>query len=429
MMSIVFFVVSGYKAAHHKPEWILLLIILSYIKTCITYLFEASTVFTVVTIGTIQIHLDDIILLWLLGYCCIIFIHAHFQRSIYTKSILLLVIPISISLFRGIAAGSIGSAAFLADTRKYVLFLLVLIGFFFSLRKPEAIQRLSKYEKYIHQLMNVVLVYVFVIWALDLFLGMRSLPGQINGTLSDGGSTFRIINPPQAMMIAFYALSQLYKDLIEKKFISIRTLLFMFMVILLQWRTVVAAFVVAVVLLIIKAAANGKIFSVKLGVEIILVTLAGVAVSISMDISLIVDMVENLFTSFANVGNGTGTFATRTSVWTMLLSSLSGINVFLGRPFGAVNAASVTWAASAHSGYVDYIMTVGYIGLLCLILFMAILIIGAHRTGNDFMSIALIALLVYWYAYGFSLEQGAVLGVCLAILYHSSRKVGDINES
>ena len=39
------------KANKHRAEWLLLLLIMSYIKTCIVYLFNATTVFTVITLG------------------------------------------------------------------------------------------------------------------------------------------------------------------------------------------------------------------------------------------------------------------------------------------------------------------------------------------------------------------------------------------
>lgn len=432
---IVFIALVGYKVIQHKPEWMLLLIILSYIKSCIAFLFGGTTVFTVVTIGGIQVHLDDIILICLLVYCCFTGFNISLRKSIYTKSILLLIIPISLSLFRGFITGTIGSTDFLADTRTFIPFLVSLISFFLLLRNPNAIIYFNKYKKYIHRLMSAILVYVLVIWGLDLFFGIQSLPGQIAGTLSDGGSTFRIINPPQALIIAFYALNQLYKDLMEKNKITIRTFLFILIVVLLQWRTVVASFLFAVVLIIINAIIRRKFLSKRLlknmlfFVPIVIV----LVVFFSIGNNVVSGMVENLFSSFANIGNGTGTFATRTKAWTMLLTSLSGINVFIGRPFGSGNAASVTWVNSAHSGYVDYIMIVGYIGLLCLALFMGILIVGAYKKKYDFMSIMLIALLVYWFSYGVSIEHGVILGICLAVLNQSkrieSRKVGGTDES
>lgn len=109
------------KANKHKAEWLLLLIILSYIKTCIMYLFEATTVFTVFTVGGTQVHLDDIVLIILLIYCMVNILYP-FQAGKYFIASLLLLGPIMISLVRGIMNGTVGSEVFLSDTRKYVLF-------------------------------------------------------------------------------------------------------------------------------------------------------------------------------------------------------------------------------------------------------------------------------------------------------------------
>lgn len=404
------------KANHHRPEWIFLLIILSFVKTNIIYLFEATTVFTVISIGGMQIHLDDIILIWILGYCCFIILMVPLRKSVYLACTFLLIVPICISLIRGVFAGTVGSAAFLSDTRKYILFIVSLLGTFLLLRNPYMISRFGKYEVYIHRLMSAVLVYVLILWTLDLLFGINSLPGQYNGTLSDGGSSFRIINPPQAIMIALYTLWQLYKDFTRKQIISIRTLILIAVVILLQWRTVIAAFLIGMALVTIKVVSSRKLFSFRLVSEFALILVLGGVISYLIDISYITSMLSNLISSFANINNRAGTFATRKEVWEMLLSSLTGINVLFGRPFGAGNSAGVIWTASAHSAYVDYIMVTGYVGLIFLIIFMLILIIGAYRQKKEFIAIILITLLVYWYAYGFSIEQGAVLGLCLAVL-------------
>ena len=95
--------------------------------------------------------------------------------------------------------------------------------------------------------MNAAAIYVFIILGMDVLLGINNLPGQQYGTLSDGGSTFRIIQPQHVLMIAFYSLWELYNNLKNDGDIKARTVLFSGIVILMQWRTVVAAFLVGVV--------------------------------------------------------------------------------------------------------------------------------------------------------------------------------------
>lgn len=367
------------KANKHRAEWLLLLLIMSYIKTCIVYLFNATTVFTVITLGGTQVHLDDIVLIVALMYC-IINILQPIQTGKYFVASMLLLGPILISLVRGIMNGTVGTEIFLSDARKYVLFIVAFFAFFFLMRQEESVNRLWKYKYYIDTLMNVVCVYVLIVWTLDLVFGLHNLPGQQGGLLSDGGSTFRIINPPQALMIAFYTLYEIYSDLEERKEISLRTMLFAGIVIFMQWRTVVAAFGVGLIITVfLSLKKNG--LSKKLLAEIIIITIAVFTMSSQNSAqSELVGMITNLFESFSNVGTGTGTFSTRTEVWAMILGSLKGVNVIFGRPFG--QDLALTWKASAHSGYVDYIAKMGYFGIVLLIAFMVFMLIKSIKAKN-----------------------------------------------
>lgn len=411
------------KVNKHKAEWLLLLIILSYVKTCIMYLYEATTVFTIFIVGGTQVHLDDIVLIILLIYCMVNILHPILAGKYFIASLLLLG-PIMISLVRGIMNGTVGSEVFLSDTRKYVLFIAAFFAFFVLMRQEGNMSRLWKYKYYIDTLMNIICVYVLIIWALDLVFGIHNLPGQQNGLLSDGGSTFRIINPPQVLIISFYTLYKIYDDLEEKKVISFRSMLFAGIVIFMQWRTVVAAFGVGLIITIcLSLKRNG--LSRKLLAEIVVLVIAICAISLqeSSETGLIA-MITNLFESFSNVGKDTGTFATRTEVWTMILGSLNGINAVFGRPFG--QDLALAWKASAHSGYVDYIAKMGYLGLVLLIVFMVFMVIKSIKAKNYMSTIILCSMAIYWYGYGFTVEQGAILGFIVAIQEVMDRQeVGD----
>lgn len=411
------------KVNKHRAEWLLLLIIMSYIKTCIVYLFNATTVFTVITLGGTQVHLDDIVLIVALMYC-IINILRPIRTGKYFVASMLLLGPIMISLVRGIINGTLGTETFLSDTRKYMLFIVAFFAFFFLMRQERSVGRLWKYKYYIDTLMNVVCVYVLIVWILDLVFGLHNLPGQQGGLLSDGGSTFRIINPPQVLMIAFYTLYEIYSDLEERKEISLRTMLFVAIVIFMQWRTVVAAFGVGLIITVfLSLKKNG--LSKKLLAEIIIITIAVFIISSqSSGQSGLIGMITNLFESFSNVETGTGTFSTRTEVWAMILGSLKGVNIIFGRPFG--QDLALTWKASAHSGYVDYIAKMGYLGIVLLITFMVFMLIKSIKARNYMNIIILCSMAVYWYGYGFAVEQGALLGFIVAIQeVIDKQKVGD----
>lgn len=402
------------KANKHKSEWILILLIMSFVKTCITFLFAATTVFTVVTIGGFQVHLDDIILLICLVFLVMYFIKRGIPKDFYMGISLMITIPIIISLFRGCVNGDIGSADFLSDIRKYFVFAVVLVSFYIVFNNLYTVNLDFKCKYYIDTLMNVVIVYVLCVWFLDSVLGVNSLPGQVVGTLSDGGSTFRIINPPQTLMIAFYALWKIYEDLKEQKFLKIRTLVLILIVLFLQWRTVVAAFLIGVVLIFILKLKEG-IFSVKLIGEILGVLVALGLIAALTDASYYTDMMSNLFGSYSNVASGTGTFSTRTMVWSMLIGTLRGVDKWIGHPFGS--SLNIEWTASAHSGYVDYLMVTGYIGTSLLVIMCVALIILCIRKKLAVFAIILISLMVYWYGYGFSIEQAALIGYIMAFLH------------
>jgi len=108
----------------------------------------------------------------------------------------------------------------------------------------------------------------------------------------------------------------------------------------------------------------------------------------------------------------------------MILGSLNGINAVFGRPFG--QDLALAWKASAHSGYVDYIAKMGYFGLVLLIVFMVFMIIKSIKAKNYMSTITLCSMAIYWYGYGFTVEQGAILGFIVAIQEVMDRQeVGD----
>lgn len=412
-----FIVMSGiiiYKSSQGKSEWMLLLFIMSYIKTLINYLFAGSTVFTLVTVGSIQIHLDDVILVTMILFVLKNFFTLNIKANGTTAAMLLIVIPIGWSLLRGVTIGSISFSRFLSDTRSFIVFLMAILSTFIIFEREKNWKRIEKWKLYLNRLMNVVLVYILIVWMLDLVFGLNSLPGQYNGTLSDGGSTLRIINPPQVLMIAMYTLYIIYLDIRKKNMISLRSMLFALIVILMQWRTVVAAFAVALIVEFIYLLKKGKINKQTI-TQMSFLTIAGVVALFCSGGRRITQMLGKFFNSFLNVFANKGTFSTRKGAWQMLLDSLEGVDKWLGQPFGSERAASVTWTHSAHNGYVDYIMLTGYIGVALLLFFMAYIIAMAIKEKKVVIAFICIAQLIYWYGYGFSVEQGALIGMFLAM--------------
>ncbi len=419
-VSVLLLIASLYALKQKKQEWILLLVMVTYVNTALMYLFEATTVLTLITIGSTQIHLNDMIMLVLL--CYVIWSLVNKPRvNGYTGVTLFLVAFILISLVRGVAAGVIGTSSFFADVRKYAYFVASVGSLYLHARSSSDETSLARYKRLIDILMNVTLIYVFVIWGLDLLFGMNDLPGQIGGTMSDGGSTFRIIQPDQVLMIAVYTLWSLYRDMDTKRHVTPRTILFVVVVLFMQWRTVVAAFLVGLLLILIWNVIKYRSVTQKFALEcIIAVGTVGVFLLLFGQASRLVGMIENMFGSFGNVGSDTGTFATRVEAWQMILESLEGVNAWLGLPFG--QGTSVSWQASAHNGYVDWITKMGYLGAVALLAFMITLLVTAIRRKQALLCVIIVTVMVYWIGYGFSIEQGALLGFILGYLEKNTKE-------
>lgn len=416
IMLVVMLFMTFIKMKKRNVEWIVFLAILSFISTSIMYLFQATTVFNVMNVFGIQIHLDDIILIWFLLYAITRFIRNRYKISKCGSVILLILGPICFSLIRGVLAGCAGSPIFLIDIRKYFYFVVALVATYCAFSDNKSNANIQRCYRDIDIFMNCVAVYVIVIWFLDIVLGINNLPGQIGGTLSDGGSTMRIIQPQHVLLIALYTSWMLYKNLNEYGVIKLRTVFFAMIVILMQWRTVVIAFLVAAVLIFGVYTFSKKKYTKALFGEIALLILFCVVVitfGTGKD-GAIISSIYSLFTSYNSVSSGSGTFGTRVLVWNSLLATLSGVNVFFGRPFGMKLENSMSWTAAAHSGYVDYILPMGYVGLVLFIVFIIYLLQSLMKQKQVVLSVVIVSFLVYWIGYGFSVHQGMILGVCMA---------------
>ena len=135
MHSIILYVallVLGYQAIHNmskgNPKWIINLAILSFLSTSVMYLFKATTVFTVINLFGIQIHMDDVILIVLMMYSAVHFTQKGPKISKLASCMLMLIIPVITSLLRGITGGYIGNTVFMNDIRKYLYFVVAMIA-------------------------------------------------------------------------------------------------------------------------------------------------------------------------------------------------------------------------------------------------------------------------------------------------------------
>lgn len=441
LFAVMFILLAASKAVQRKSEWMVLLLIMSLSVSALSLLFLGQETYTLFWIKSIQFHVDDIVLFFLFIYCCILLLKSlRFTMSLVLL-IALIILPLAISVLRGLFIGAFQSSKFIADTRQYGSFILPFLAFYIMIRNTER----AVFEKsliYIYRFMNCLAVYLVIIWILDLFFGVNSLPGQLAGLSSDGGSTFRVIPKPLASMMAFYVFILAYDDLRKGATLGWKTLCFSILVILLQLRVVQVAFLFGCFLLLLRKLVTDKKISAHLAIQVLgmfvaflvtpilfgrtalLSSLLSVLFSDQKPISLSSQFsktITDVTTSFTSVANNTGTYATRTHVWDMILGSLSGIDILLGQPFGTPYAESVAWIHSPHSQYVSIIFKEGYFGLLCFITFLLRMIVVAARRHLWIVVSWITFLIIYFYTEGAGIFSGAVLGTCLGILewpYH-----------
>lgn len=448
-VSIPLILFAALKAIQRKQEWVVVLLIMSSATSSIVQLFLGQSVFTLFWIGTLQFHVDDIVLIFLSVYCFIWMVKSPRITKPLVLFIALIILPLAISLLRGLLAGAFPSSMFIADTRTYGYFVLPLFTLYIMARDKKRAGFLKSIV-YIHRFMNCLAAFLVLIWILDLFFGLNSLPGQLDGLQSDGGSTFRIISKSLATIMALYVYMLAYDDFRKGDALRWKTVFFSILIILLQWRVVQYAFIFGCFLLLLRKVVIDKKISVRLIIQalsilavffiapILLGRTALLASSISALssghdaaplASQLSSSVADATASLTSVANNTGTYATRTQAWDMILDSLSGIDLLLGQPFGTPYAESVAWLHSSHSQYVSVIFKEGYLGLLCFITFLSGMIVSAVRRHLWLVAICLAYFIIYFYTENAGVLESAVLGVCLGILEWPRRNDPDNEEA
>ena len=436
LLTITLLLWTAYKALQRKSEWIVLLLITSCSITSLVTLFLGQGTYTLFWIGTIQFHVNDLVLIFLFVYCCLWIVKSPRITISLVLFFVMILLPLVISIVRGLFAGTFPSSNFIADTRTYTYFVLPFFTLYIMTKDKKSTD-FSRSIVYFHQFMNCLAMYLVVIWILDLVFGINNLPGQQNGLLSDGGSTFRIVPKSVAALIALYVFSLAYNDFRKGDSLRWRTIFFALLVILIQLRVVQYAFLLGCFLLLLHKAISDRRISGRLTIQMSCMLFIFIAVPILFGrTALLASLIASVFSrnetaalssqissstidamaSFTSVVKNTGTFASRTNAWKMILGSLSGIDLILGQPFGTPYAQSVAWIHSPHSQYVNVIFKEGYAGLLCFVTFLVGMIATAVRRRQWLVAVCVVFFMVYFYAAGAVILSGAALGVCLGVL-------------
>lgn len=237
-------------ANSRRPEWLIVALGIGAVTTGTSFLFTGSSTYTFLQIDGTRVHATDIVIILNFLYLLCICLHP-IRKSKLLAETLLLIVPFLISFTRGLVNHTYVYTSFFADIRKYGAFIIVLLSFYICFRDNHTMQTQYYIGVYVKRYMVLMFGMTLLIWMLDIGSGLKSLPGQIGGTLSDGSSTFRIITPSIVIVMAYYVLYKIYTDIQEYGYMKITLMLMAAVIVLLQWRTVVAAFGVGVILVFI----------------------------------------------------------------------------------------------------------------------------------------------------------------------------------
>lgn len=391
------------------PKNIRYLICIAFILEFISFAFQNPIY---LDLNDIYIYPKDLIILVMIILVFLISIR-KIKIKINVLYILLFIIFIMLfqSFFRGILTKNFDSN-FIGDIRKFFQFLIPII--YFSYNSDIFYRKDTK--KLINLTMNLTLIFCLLYWFANIILGFKLGP---EGSL-------RVVSSNTALMIALYALICIYNDLyIEKKaFISIRTIIFIMSILILQHNSVWMAFFTGLIFMILFFDQRSKKSNLGLIFSIVIIIILGTAILTFFSDSIIVQNLLNSFNKFNDVKNSTGTFGTRLEVWKTLINTLNIKEWFIGKPLGSgyeFMYRGIPWTASPHSAYIESIMRIGTIGTVSLVMFMFFAIKKLFGAKKYLYIAIMLSILVYWIPYSFTLESGCIIGIIINSINNNSK--------
>lgn len=307
------------------------------------------------------------------------------------------------------------TSIYLGDIRRFAYFLVPVL--FFSYYPIDlSSMRVKKTIKYT---MNLLLIFCYLYWIIFFLTGYTF--GSIEGSM-------RCISSDAAYVLAIYAIYLVYRDLIdgEKKILSIRTLLYIIAILIIQFNSAYMTFFSGLIVMIIFN--WKKIIKVNTKGLVQLLFLC-VAVLIIIKIFGSGDLLQSVSKTFAKFnqavsGDAEGTIGGRYQIWKLVLSTLRGpIQWLSGQPMGTgyhVLYRGGIWEVSPHSGYIECLMKTGIVGIVLLIIPIIVLFVKGIKKRRVILSSFIIGTMFYWYPYTFTLEAGAIIGNIMWYMYNDS---------
>lgn len=204
-----------------------------------TYEWIAGTTIRISLLG-VQLGIADMLCLYLI-VCILIFVKK--QRLILAiKWIWYIVFAIFlIAIIRGLMANPFNSV--MEDVRRFVWAFVIPIACMgslpFSFDDERTVKKIDKF-------CDVVMVFCFVCWFMDIVLNIHIVSAQ-----SDAETTMRVLRPEQALTMALLTVKAVYDNLKNENKLSCRTILMIITVVLLQHRSAWVALAAGLVYLLL----------------------------------------------------------------------------------------------------------------------------------------------------------------------------------
>ena len=302
------------------------------------------------------------------------------------------------------------SADFFGDFRKFSGVIIPILYF-----SQNPIEFDSIYSKnVIRYTMNGIVAFCYIYWLLYWTIGYDF--GAVEASM-------RCFHSDAATIVALYTIYLIYDDIVNKNTMSLRTIIFIIAIILLQHNSVYMVLMSGTVIILFYY--REKIFGKKKFLfEILLLSFTVICIGVIFSGS---EISKNLLKTFSKFGeartSGEGTIGTRYAIWGAAISSLKNpLEWIFGKSLGSgyhVRYLGNAWAASPHSGYIECLMRSGILGAITFFgTILGTIIINLKK--KKILNVALIiAILFYWFPYSYTIEVSALLGTIMT--YKSAR--------
>lgn len=307
------------------------------------------------------------------------------------------------------------SADFFGDFRK---FSNVIIPILYFSRNPIEFDSIYT-KKIIRYTMNGIVVFCYIYWLLYLTIGYDF--GAVE-------SSMRCFHSDAATIVALYTIYLIYDDIANKNTMTLRTLIFIMAIILLQHNSVYMVLISGTVIVLFYY--KEKIFGKKKFLfEILLLSVVVICVGVMFSGN---EISKNLLKTFSKFGqartSGEGTIGTRYAIWGAAIASLTNpLEWIFGKSLGAgyhVRYLGNAWAASPHSGYIECLMRSGLIGTITFFgTILSTIVINVKK--KKILNVAwIIAILFYWFPYSYTIEVSALLGTIMTHRNVANKSIG-----